>query len=55
MVSIQSDEVAQKKGACNVAYNPGDLLALRAPMSKVSHLLSKGGPPLINLPMRITS
>jgi hypothetical protein len=54
MLSMQ-DETAQKKGVCNVAYAPGNLLSLASSFAKVKHLIAKVGDVLVNLPMRITS
>ena len=55
MVSIQNDEIAQKKGASAVVYAPGDLFALPTTLKNIRNLSSKFKDIIFNLPFRITS
>jgi hypothetical protein len=55
MMFCLRDETAQRKGVCNVAYAPGNLIAIASSFAQVNHLLSKVGDVLVNLPVRITS
>eukprot|EP00339_Tiarina_fusa_P009765 CAMPEP_0117014084 /NCGR_PEP_ID=MMETSP0472-20121206/11499_1 /TAXON_ID=693140 ORGANISM="Tiarina fusus, Strain LIS" /NCGR_SAMPLE_ID=MMETSP0472 /ASSEMBLY_ACC=CAM_ASM_000603 /LENGTH=456 /DNA_ID=CAMNT_0004717569 /DNA_START=74 /DNA_END=1444 /DNA_ORIENTATION=- len=49
------DEIAQLKGICDVAYCPGDLLAMPVSIQKMSQLMKEAGGIMDGLPCRITT
>jgi hypothetical protein len=55
VMTSMEDETAQLKGACDVAYCPGDLLTMPSSIKKISQLMIKSGEMLEGLPCRITT
>eukprot|EP00339_Tiarina_fusa_P004924 CAMPEP_0117013002 /NCGR_PEP_ID=MMETSP0472-20121206/10810_1 /TAXON_ID=693140 ORGANISM="Tiarina fusus, Strain LIS" /NCGR_SAMPLE_ID=MMETSP0472 /ASSEMBLY_ACC=CAM_ASM_000603 /LENGTH=482 /DNA_ID=CAMNT_0004716191 /DNA_START=113 /DNA_END=1561 /DNA_ORIENTATION=+ len=55
VMTTMENETAQLKGICDVAYCPGDLLAMPASIQKVSQMMQRSGAMMEGLPLRITT
>mmetsp|Transcript_23993 Transcript_23993/g.36455 ORF Transcript_23993/g.36455 Transcript_23993/m.36455 type:complete len:483 (-) Transcript_23993:124-1572(-) len=55
VMATVEDETAQIKGVCDVAYCPGDLLAIPSSMMETSQLFSRTGRMMEGLPCRVTT
>jgi hypothetical protein len=55
IMATLEDDTAQLKGICDVAYCPGDLLAMPSSISKISKVMMRNGTMIKGLPCRVST